>query len=524
MAQPLAKCPPFCLLLYSTDSKYTAEAVMNRWNFIEDELAKASIKVLSFSSDSDPKNNSGMRKRSLLGHASSIFDNCVILPDSDDDSNLESNLDACSSSENSSVKWFYSGRSELDDRSFDMQDTPHIATKMRNFFLKTKRRPQLLRFGNYYIQMSQLVFLLKHYKKDEHLLTESTLNPIDRQNYSSVVRMCSDKVIDLLTDRVPRSQGTVMFLKLIRDIIDAFSMKNISPLHRIKKIWYTLFLIRIWHNFVSSTKGLKLKDNFLTTNCYSCVELNAHNLVFIMLYLKRNDMSDYFLPFLYNSQPCEAFFRQIRSFTSTYSSKANCSVKEILGRIDKIQLLSDISIDTRLEFPRVDKTHQFRDQIVYQLPSKEEIFTQIEKCRMEAVSDAIKVGLLKDNYSLNCISCKLESLEIKPNKNKKNVCVSDRQMIPLKRVALKNFAYKFSEKIVPENSSYVEILSDKSRRHIVKKTSLCWLLRPDQDKLSSDRVLRVRGALKHKPKIIPQKINTTKRKKRNLGLIYNPNK
>lgn len=181
-------------------------------------------------------------------------------------------------------------------------------------------------------------------------------------------------------------------------------MKNLSPLQRIKKIWYSLFMIRIWHHFVSSTKGLKLKDNFLTTNCYSCVELNAHNLVFIMLYLKRNDMSDYFLPFLYNSQPCKAFFRQIRSFTSTYSTKANCSVKEILGRIDKIQLLSDISIDARLEFPRANKAHQFPDHIVYQLPSKEEIFSQIEKCRMEAISDAIKVSLLNDNYSIDCVS------------------------------------------------------------------------------------------------------------------------
>lgn len=94
-------------------------------------------------------------------------------------------------------------------------------------------------------------------------------------------------------------------------------------------------------------------------------------------------------------------------------------------------------------------------------------------------------------------------------------------MIQLKRVVLKNFAYKFCENEVPENSSYVEIFSDKSRRHIVKKTSLCWLLRPDQKKLSSDRVVRVRVALNKMPKIIPSKMN---KKKTNVGLIYNPNK
>lgn len=85
---------------------------------------------------------------------------------------MELGIDVCSHSEFNAVKWFYSARSELDDRSFDIQDTAHIATKMHNIGLKTKRRPHLLRFGNYYIQMSQLEFLLKHYKKDEHLLTK----------------------------------------------------------------------------------------------------------------------------------------------------------------------------------------------------------------------------------------------------------------------------------------------------------------------------------------------------------------
>lgn len=33
MAQPLANVAPFCLLLFTSDSKYTAELVMKRWKF-----------------------------------------------------------------------------------------------------------------------------------------------------------------------------------------------------------------------------------------------------------------------------------------------------------------------------------------------------------------------------------------------------------------------------------------------------------------------------------------------------------
>lgn len=74
MAQPMAKFPPFCLLLYASDNKHTAKDVVYRWKFITEQLNKVNIKALSWSSDSDPRYNSAMRKRSLLGYQSEIFD------------------------------------------------------------------------------------------------------------------------------------------------------------------------------------------------------------------------------------------------------------------------------------------------------------------------------------------------------------------------------------------------------------------------------------------------------------------
>lgn len=103
------------------------------------------------------------------------------------------------------------------------------------------------------------------------------------------------------------------------------------------------------------------------------------------------------------------------------------------------------------------------------------------------------------------------------------------QIIRLKKVELKNFAHKFINQPVPETSPYVEICTGL-KRHVVKKTSLGWLLRPEPAKLSSDRVIRVRGAAKieldesHtnvKP-TIPKKI--VKKKQKKFGLLYNPYK
>lgn len=51
-----------------------------------------------------------------------------------------------------------------------------------------------------------------------------------------------------------------------------------------------------------------------------------------------------------------------------------------------------------------------------------------------------------------------------------------------------------------ETSSYVEVFRDnfKQKRIIVKKTSLCWLLRGDCVRLSSDRLERVKPDMKIK--------------------------
>lgn len=67
-------------------------------------------------------------------------------------------------------------------------------------------------------------------------------------------------------------------------------------------------------------------------------------------------------------------------------------------------------------------------------------------------------------------------------------------MCYLGSTTLKNFAQIFGENEVDISSPYVEIqISDPYRRLIVKKTSLCWLLRKSSPKLSSDRLLRVRN-------------------------------
>lgn len=332
MAHPLGKAAPFCLLVFGTNSKYTAEDVSKRWLHIANQLCKLNIVVTTFSSDSDPKYNSAMRKNSRLG------------------------LPLSPPTSFGSIEWFSCGNLEP---PFNVQDSPHIGTKLRNFFLKTKWNHKKLPFGRkYFIDIEHLQFLRQNFSKSEHMLCASTLNPVDRQNFKSVETMCAKNVTHLLRKKIKNSEGTATFLEIMRDVIAAYWNHNLTPLERIEKIWFSLFVIRIWRQHILSTKGLTLKNNFLTQYTYVCIELNAHSLVSLIVYFKEKNMSKLFMPKLFSSQPCESFFRTIRSYTSTFSTVANCTVKEILDRMNKLQLQSDIPIQNQKNYfyPRTDNS------------------------------------------------------------------------------------------------------------------------------------------------------------------------
>lgn len=124
MAQPLARgIPPFCLLLFGTDSKYTSVDIEKRWQFIRAELKTNSIEVLTFATDSDPKFNSVMRNHIKLGQSK---ENNIGFPE-----------------------WFNADICLTD--YFDIQDTVHIGTKARNRMLNAT-----MKMGEYDISVAHI--------------------------------------------------------------------------------------------------------------------------------------------------------------------------------------------------------------------------------------------------------------------------------------------------------------------------------------------------------------------------------
>lgn len=467
MAQPMGNAPAFCLMVYGSDNKYTSLDVANRWKFINEELAKVNIKVLSFSSDSDPKYNKAMRVLSGLGFKTDfIWFSCL--------GNVRG--------------------------PFYFQDWIHILTKLRNFLLRTMNDKKIVPFGTGFIRIEHLFILLGMFSKDKHQLTPSTLNPIDRQNFKSVLRICHSRVTDLLKENIKDSQATVIFLQIMRDICDCFMDLDLTEVQQLRKMWYPLFLIRIWRDFIVSNKNYTLKDNFLSTNCYACLELNAHSMVQCMMYLRDINKPELFKPHLFSSQPCENIFRDFRSMSSVYSTVTNCSMKEATSRFSNIQYQNHIIKLTEKQFiyPRAKKTAVAKKNTT--LPSNDEIFREIEFCQTLAIRTARKLGLIKSNqrYDLN-YACKINPFtsvpetELKPTKSHNSMELKTIQLTTndLKNIQLKNYSAKVNPNEIKTTGPYVKIECSGNKQIVVKKTSLCWLLSTECSKLSSDRLMRV---------------------------------
>lgn len=213
MAQPLEKTvPAFCTCLFTTDNKFTAENVLNRWNFIRKEFLKCGIEVLGFSADGDPRLLKAMRMHVCLG----IQNDSKCDPKEVENIQCDrvDNCEKTSDKNDVHIKWPFFNR-VLALNFHVIQDTTHIGTKLRNRLLKTT----LLPLGKTVVTVNHLKLLMQLHSEDKHKLTESDLNPKDRMNFPSVEKICSSVVTYLMSSNIPESEGTCLFLKIIKCFI-----------------------------------------------------------------------------------------------------------------------------------------------------------------------------------------------------------------------------------------------------------------------------------------------------------------
>ena len=110
--------------------------------------------------------------------------------------------------------WFFLRRKQL---FLVFQDPTHIATKWRNRLLS---RTAKLTIGKYEISIEHLrsIYSSAKYSKLDHGLTKSDLNPKDKQNYHSCLRIASSDLLDIVKEE-KSMKGTFIYLKMLQLLI-----------------------------------------------------------------------------------------------------------------------------------------------------------------------------------------------------------------------------------------------------------------------------------------------------------------
>ncbi|CAF4032427.1 unnamed protein product [Rotaria sp. Silwood1] len=471
--------------------------------------------------------------------------------------------------------WFFLRKKQL---LLFFQDPSHLVTKWRNRLLSTTAD---LRLGQDRISIEHLQDIINsdQYTKLDHGLTKSDLNPKDRQNFNSCVKLTSNDLLDLLVDDI-NTDGTHVYLQLLKMIIIAYIEKSTTISERkyiypdfiivlklmfiniplclgLKLSWCVVFVCRLWWAWIKKTTFRNLsiarttttneKINkakyFITKPAYLSVEINAHNLLYLVLLVKQKKLPKEALNIhIFNSQSCESMFRNTRSLSGTFSTVVNFTINDFLRRSQKLSMLNQIKNDQSNEtllFPVHHKHKKDPDLLSSQnLDDIDDL--DIEQIILEAFNSAIdliqhsKISTLlrkHDIFNIDSLSKYVHSqLNVNPKtfnttqitddttddfefdeeENDDDIIADEVEDNPQSSELHDNMidddedeqehmtssktnfsGIKISDEIPTHlKNSYFKIKINENWRYLHKQ-SACWLLADINSRLSSDRLSRV---------------------------------
>ena len=183
--------------------------------------------------------------------------------------------------------------------------------------------------------------LVNTVSKDQHELSEIHINPKDKMNYRALQKISDEKVTTLLRSKIANSEGTATYLDMIRDILFSYTKPDLEPLERINMIWKWIFFLRMWRSSIEESGGdYTVSNNFISSNSYACIEINAHCLIQVIILLRDREEHSSFLPWKLSSQDCEKIYRILRSALAAHCGVTAFSILDLENHFRRLDLLS----------------------------------------------------------------------------------------------------------------------------------------------------------------------------------------
>lgn len=387
--------------------------------------------------------------------------------------------------------------SQLCDEQVYVQDTTHIGTKLRNRLLKASI---LLPFGNKVISVSHLKILLDNVPKHQHGLVYNDISPSDRQNFGSLEKVMQKQVLEALKQHVFDSEATIVYINICKWITSSYLDTKLKPTERISYIWRAVFVLRIWRNWILASTKYTLKEHFITENAYNCVELNAFSLLHLVIKLRNAGKPEWFLTHLFDSQPCEETFRQMRSMGTINFTKINFTLLELLHLVQRIELQNDIIFNRLanfdIHFPRLNARKKLAKERKYDdLPPNDEIISILKTAQEDAKKIALEFGINCDKFDIGQCPIHKPNIAVPQTMNDSDSEAEDHNSLDNSVLdstdVLKLRQYNRESVSLGENSKFLELCYSDESTQIVRKSSIVWMLSESITKLSSDRLKRV---------------------------------
>jgi hypothetical protein len=539
MMQPLIESKPFIspflLAAYGISNTFTAMDILNRWMWIFEKSQESNVRTVAFSTDCDPRYLLAMRL--TTGFFSKLTNTSFF----DRNDTLKIHLPKDWS------RWFFLPSYQV---FFCFQDPIHLCAELRNRMF-SKVASLLIGKGEVSIEVLNKLLVTK--SKFVHGLVKTDMEPTDKQNYKSCLKILDEKVINALED-IDGSLATQIYLRLLRSISLAYIEHNTPIIDRIYHSWLAVFICRIWQTWLYLVRKkdiseyhsqMPIENLFITVPALFSIEMNAHNLVAICLLVHQQDLPVSALRFSkYHSQSCEATFRNARSMSGVFSTVVNFTTEQFLKRAGKLSVLADIQnqsesgqLSCPLQFPKHHKryrqsaasniavlsasTHLLTcDNIkktiyqayddAYDLLSKLDVHIPLKKAKkteMLQVSSFVRAIFDRKFKKVSCPddesylsddddeSSDKFSSDINTVANSDDDSSCDDETENVSSISANSKSQFHGMRVydtIPSSlaKSYFHVEIDGKRKYIHKQTA-CWLLTDTDSRLSADRLRRV---------------------------------
>lgn len=314
------KAHSYNVLIYGTKGTDKSENICARWKYIYNAFKAAGVTIVGFSSDGFPAFLKSMKIICSLPCA-----NCQ-----------------CPGG----YKDFF--RCKWGPDFLCIQDPTHICVKLMRA-ISSKQ----LALGKQVACLGQLISAIRHLPKSvTHLSVRELEGQTDMMSFRICERACAKELLDAMVR--PEEQATKIYLNLIRLAITAFIDPKTTPADRIAAAMELDMFLRLWKYFLKAHSNIRrsrdtsecahkltLEANFVSSNVYECVLLNAHNLIMFHDYCRDLGRPDLFLPTRTGSQPNEAAFRCLRSMSTWNSTAVNIEMRDAIYKCNRLWFLGE---------------------------------------------------------------------------------------------------------------------------------------------------------------------------------------